>query len=152
MKRFVALLLGCLVSAATWAQRAEPIVNHENVPFLTTSGKQPTSAEFKAAVIRAGTARRWTITDGENNQLIATLVVRQRHTVAVTVQQTPTAFSVTYRDSVNLNFSKNKEAAPDPSTPFNVKIVTTDQNVIHPNYNKWVKDFVLSIRNELRRI
>lgn len=152
MKRLLALVLCSLLASASWAERAEPIVNHDNLPFLTTSGKQPTAAEFKAAVARAGAARRWVISDGENNTLVATMVVRQRHTLSVTIAQMPTTFSVTYRDSINLNYGKSDLAVPDPTAPFNTKIVSGDQYVIHPNYNKWVRELVLAIRNELRRI
>lgn len=153
MKYLLALLSTLLLAGSAYAQRAEPLVNYDNVAIMTMTGKQPNVSEFKAAVSKAGTAQRWDVADAGDNKQALSLVIRGRHTAVVTVQLNPAnTFSVTYRDSANLNYAKSEEIQRDPSSPFTTKIVPSDQYEIHPTYNRMVRNLVNNIRNELRRL
>lgn len=153
MKYVLTLLAALACTGSVYAQRAEPLVNYENLPIVTMTGKELTSPEFKTAVSKAGQSLRWEAVDAGDNKLALTQVIRGRHTAVVTVQINPNhTFSVTYRDSVNLNYAKSEEIQRDPSSPFTTKILPSDQYEIHPTYNRMVRNLVNNIRNELRRL
>lgn len=138
--RLVQLFVAAVLSLAAFpslAQRAPvPIVNHENLAVARTPGAQPSAEAVKSAIIAAGAAgaRQWSVAEVSPGRLLATYKVRT-HTVVTEIRYTATNFSVVYSDSTNMKY------APAPG----------GAGVIHPFYNQWVDEFVLSIRNQLAR-
>src|SRR5260221_4341619 len=132
VRRLVALLI-CLAAIAPVhaAQLGEPIANFEGMP-VKTLGATPSPAQVREAIIQAGQRREWTFVEAGPGLLIATLLVREKHTAEVSIAYTPENYSVTYRRSMNLRYS-------------------ADGPTIHPSYNKWVTELVNHINTELAR-
>jgi hypothetical protein len=123
------------VSTAT-ARAPVPIVNHANVSITSASGQQA-SAEQVASAIRAAavaTGRKWDVVEPAPGRLVATYHVRT-HTVSIEIRYTASAYSVAYKDSVNMKYT------PDAQGPGS----------IHPFYNQWVDEFMRAINAELRK-
>ncbi|HRE15801.1 MAG TPA: hypothetical protein PLW86_01875, partial [Rhodocyclaceae bacterium] len=124
--------------------------------YATASGKRPSDAEIRIAIRQAGTSLGWSLADGQESQsLIATLMVRNKHTIQVTIQLQADHYSVTYRDSVNMNYTKSGMSREDQML-INWRGATNlggkESPVIHPNYNRWVKELVNAINNQIRSL
>lgn len=133
----IAVFAGLLASTA-YARSPVPVVNHENVAVTTGTGRAFLSAdEVKAAIIAAAgrTQYGWSVTDGEAGTLVATTRVRGKHTAVASISYNSSSYSVTYRDSSDLNFK-----------------VVNGVPKIHPNYNVWVQQLVDAIRVQLQQL
>lgn len=97
----------------------------------------PSVDQFKAAVVLAGRGTRypWTVSVAAAGHLVASTVVRGKHTVSVDIKFDGSNYSVTYRESSNMNYR-----------------VDTEVPKIHPNYNIWVAQFVGAINSELVKL
>jgi len=122
----------CWASAAE-ARGSVPIIAHDNV--LLAAGPLTTD-QVRSAILRAAarTGYPWTVTAGGPDSLVATTIVRGKHTAEVTITYTRTSITVAYRDSKNLNYRVRKGVAE-----------------IHPNYNKWVQELIDAIQTEASR-
>ncbi len=130
----LALVAAAIASPAA-ARRTETLVEYPNEPITTGSGKAPTPAEVRKAIVDAATPLGWTVADAGPQVLTATLVVRNKHTIVVDVSYGPKAFGVAYKSSINMNY---EQQGPD--------------RFIHPNYNKWTKQLVDAIRAEATKL
>lgn len=157
MKKFLsALLLGCgllsLASSALAQRTPDPIVDYPAIRYTPASGKTLDAAAVSAAIKRAGSSLQWRFSDGASaQQMVGTLVVRQ-HTIQINIAIAPASYSVSYRDSINMNYSKSGLSQTDETLRgFRPPEYFTDREkpVIHPNYNRWVKDLVNAINREI---
>ncbi len=121
-----------LAGAAAAAVLTDEVENFENVPIRTVGGKAFSSAEVRDAIVAAATVRQWKIDYVRAGVMIGRLNVQGKHLAEVSIFYSPERYSVVYRDSVNLGYR------------------ATD-STIHPSYNKWVRQFVQSIDQSLRR-
>lgn len=137
MKNIVVSLLIAFFAFASLAHArdAAPLVNLENQPISTGSGKTLTLDDVRRALRQASAVRGWSIEDGAPGQALATLVVRGKHTIKVDVAFTEKTISFKYRDSVNMKYGTNEDGKP----------------VIHPFYMKWVDNLMADLRIELAR-
>jgi hypothetical protein len=126
------LAVACVLAAAG---RTGTLTEFPDQPITTGSGKPPTPAQVREAIVAAATPLGWTVQDAGPQLVTATLVVRNKHTIVVDVSYGPSAYSVTYKSSVNMNY----------------EVQGTDR-FIHPNYNKWTKNLVDAIRNETAKL
>ena len=132
IKALIAIFVSVIMLAsAVHARSSVPIINHENLPTLSAVGKAVSSEQVKKAIVMAATAKGWTTTLDQNGAIIATLIVKNKHTIVVTISYAEDKFSVLYRDSSNMNYRNG---------------------VIHPHYNSWVQTLVTAIRSELGRV
>jgi len=92
-------------------------------------------AKARQAVTRAAHANNWTSQTGADGRLVATLLVRGKHTVNVAVEVQAGSFSVIYVGSHNMNYQKGPDG----------------RDWIHPNYNIWVRTLCNGIRFELEK-
>jgi hypothetical protein len=141
-----------LCAGSAFAQRMPvPIVNYRNIP-ITSAGAVPVRAEQVKQAIREGASTRgWKIADEPGNKMLATLVVRNKHTVMVEIAYSATRYSLVYRDSVNMKY--HAEYSPDPRTPAgrSAGIYAKGRPSIHPAYNDWVRQLKDAIDAELMR-
>jgi hypothetical protein len=143
------LLFACALAAGpAQAQRTPvPIVNHPNVAVVTSSGKPIQAEQVKQAIQEAARVKGWTLAYEPGDKILATLVVRNKHTVMVEIAYAADKYSLTYRDSVNMNYQANY--SPDPRSPAARNGPRVRGPVIHPFYNDWVRELKDAIRVEL---
>lgn len=125
---FAAWFLILLVAAG--CARTLPIHNVSAAPVLTSSGNAVTDAEVKDAITAAAQSKGWIVEQLEGNRMLATVTVR-RHKAVVTIDYSAEQYSITYKSSVRL---------------------LHDGNMIHRNYNKWVKLLDERIRQNINAL
>ncbi len=123
-----------LVATPAAARSPVPLVEFKDQAIPPRDGKAPTDDQVRAAIERAATVLSWTVVPAGENRLLATLVVRNKHTIAVNLTWTPDKLSATYASSVNMKYE-----------------MTAKGPVIHPFYNDWVKTFVELILAEVAK-
>lgn len=135
-KLFAVLFLAMVfIAGPASARRLVPIVNHSDIAIVASSGKTVTAAHVKQAIMVGAAAKGWTTAEQEDGKLLATVNVRSKHTVMVLIAYTPAKYSLTYQNSIGMNYDQQD-----------------GQPVIHPSYNKWVQGLQEAIRTELFKL
>lgn len=83
--------------------------------------------DIKKAIIRAGGALGWSMKPVEPGKILGTLHLRS-HMAQVNIPYSKSSYSISYKDSVDLNYDGEK---------------------IHSNYNGWIMNLDRGIRNQL---
>lgn len=142
----------CLALAGPAAARSSvPIVNHPQVTWARPAGEALSLVQIRERIVAACQERGWRAEPGSApDTLLATLVVRNKHTIRVNIAYRADTFDVTYAGSDNMNY-----AVKEPN-PYAVGLgpagqVDTRTEVIHPNYNRWVDLLIGTIRARLER-
>jgi len=130
MFRIASVLAVAAVALALAACQPIAIYNVADAPVTTTSGKAPSAAQVRAAIITAGTSLGWSIKEAGPGKLEGTLHLRD-HVAVVDIPYSTARYSITYRSSENLMAGDGK---------------------IHKNYNSWVQNLDRAIRTELSRL
>ncbi|MFO1433507.1 MAG: hypothetical protein U1F76_25990 [Candidatus Competibacteraceae bacterium] len=125
-------LLAILITAliAIGCSRTDPVQNIDNAPITVTSGKNYTLTDVRNAIVRAGVGLGWQMQDVAPGHLVGTLNIRS-HMAQVDIKYNTKAYSITYRDSSNLNYDGTK---------------------IHSNYNGWIQNLNSKIMAQLSGI
>lgn len=122
----------CLVVRTGWAA-SEIIGNFVDLPVKTASGAPPSLVEMHDAIVNAASSvpvRPWGVTDAGPGRVIARLQTGRRgHVVVVEIAYGPQQYSISYRNSVHMNYR------------------ASDQT-IHTSYNVWVQELVAQIDRE----
>ncbi len=135
-----------LIAGSAFAQRTPvSIINYANQPVATSSGKAIPVDQVKKAIQDAAARKGWVISNDTGDRMLATLEVRSKHTVKVVIAYSADKYSITYSDSVNMNY--HSEAHYDSRMPRPSSGATGP--VIHPGYNVWVQELKEAIRGEL---
>jgi hypothetical protein len=113
-----ALLGGC---------RTAPIHNVSDAPVVVAAGKQATTDDVKMAILRAGGNLGWQMTQTGPGLINARIALRG-HTASVDVNYNTKTYTITYRDSTNLDAGGGQ---------------------IHKNYNGWIENLDRDIRAQL---
>ncbi|MCE9659899.1 MAG: hypothetical protein K8R60_15165 [Burkholderiales bacterium] len=114
-----AALVGC--------QTLAPIQNVQNAPVTTVANKPLTAEQVRGAIVRAGAALGWIMKDDGPGKLTGTLMLRT-HTAVVDIPYSTSAYSITYKSSVDLKEANGK---------------------IHQNYNGWITNLTRGINAQL---
>jgi hypothetical protein len=140
------LFVFTLVAGSAFAQRMPvSIINYANQPVATSSGKAIPVDQVKKAIQDAAARKGWVLSNDTGDKMLATLEVRSKHTVRVEIAYAADKYSITYSDSVNMNY--HSEAHYDSRMPRPSSGATGP--VIHPAYNTWVQELKEAIRGEL---
>jgi hypothetical protein len=134
--KFAIPLMLLAAIAVAGCRATVPVDNIENSPYGATSyadTKQLTLDDYERAIIIAGSERNWVFEKVGPGHLVGTNVVRGKHTAVVEVIFTTTEFSISYKDSKNLEY--------DPA-----------KNTIHPNYNSWIELLKGDIQSEIQKL
>ncbi len=115
----VALLGGCR-SAAVYNVDAAPV----------TANKAVTMADMQKAIIRAGAGLGWQMNVVQPGLIVGTLRLRS-HMAAVDIKYDTKAYSISYKDSSNLDY---------------------DGTNIHKNYNGWIQNLDNAIRVQVANL
>lgn len=149
-------LLVLVLSSVANAARIAPLENHENIEITGQSDKFLSLDDISKAIAIAAEAKNWKISDIKPGQATATLVVRGKHSITVSITYTEKTITVKYKDSINMNYdpaykeySSNKN---EVGSPTNDPITAKVYEAIHPNYNVWVTELIKMIQVELMRM
>ena len=115
----LAVLAGCT---------SRPIVNVNDAPVVT-AGKPATMSDVQTAIVRAGSALGWQMIPVRPGLVAGRLELRT-HVAVVDVSYDAKAYSIKYKESVNLDAQGGN---------------------IHKNYNGWIENLDRGIRTELLR-
>lgn len=96
-----ALVVACVWPAATFA--AADLIEWQNMPAVTGTGKPATAEEIKRAFIVGGARRGWACVDEGPDKMVCTVIVRT-HTLVMNLAYETGKYSLTYKDSVNLDY------------------------------------------------
>ena len=130
LKRIVLVLV--LVGLASCTT---DMINIENAPVFYQSGEERTLDQIEKAIIRGGAARGWVISPAGPGHLIGTLHLRS-HIAVVDITFNTKTYSIKYKDSTNLNYTKGSDGA----------------GYIHDAYNGWISNLESDINLELLRM
>lgn len=131
-KRSVSLLLAAVLAVAALpavAGKQDPMVVPAYEKVESTNGIAPTAARIKAAIIHAGKARGWTVSDSEPGRVTLRYAPRT-HEVIVAVRYDANGFKIEYVSSKEMNYEIKRGTAE-----------------IHGNYNHWIRNLALDIHN-----
>ena len=131
MRLVLVLFLALAVAAPATARPSVPIVDYYNQPIAGAA----TSDAVRRAITTAAASRKWTVTDSGTGHMIATLVIRSKHTLVIDIRYTASTLDLRYRDSENLNYHKFDNGG----------------RVIHPAYNTEVKALFDAINAQLQQ-
>jgi len=129
-KAMLAVLLSLLATSA-FARSAVPLVEFPDQGLTAPAGKTLTDGDVREAIVRAAKSLGWTLSPEGERKFVATLVVRNKHTIGVNVAYTAEKVSVTFNNSINMKYE-----------------VTDGVAMIHPYYNDWTRKLVEAIRFE----
>lgn len=127
MKRIVALLLAAAFVAFAGCGTTQPIYNVEKSPIILPPGKTVNMQQVTTAIMRAGAGLGWTMQPEGPGKISGRIALRQ-HMAVIDVTHDTKSYSITYRDSSNLE---------------------AKDGMIHRNYNGWVQNLDKRIRSEL---
>jgi hypothetical protein len=138
--RDLVLLLGMLlIASAVQARSTVAVVERDNVPIVTGSGKPADIQTIKKTIVVAGLAgiRKWEIAPAADGKTLQGTFSwnNNKHSIMVRIEPTTTQYSVHYLDSTNMKYE-----------------VLNGKPMIHPFYNKYVEDLVNAIRVEMLKL
>ena len=126
MKLVPPLIAAALLSSGSAAHAAAPIVDIKNAPVPAGLSMEQIQQRLLAGVL---SRRGWTVQAVAPGHLEARLSVRS-HLAFVDITFDEAAYSITYKDSQNLDYKPKKRA-------------------IHANYNKWVGTLNSALQSSL---
>ena len=127
---FVAVML---VSGMAMARAPEVIADLVDQKAVAASGKVLTADEVRQVVTAVATKRQWEVAPQADGKLLASLSWQNaKHTIVVEIVCAAGSYSVSYRDSVNMNY-----------------LAQNGQRTIHPYYNRFVRELRDAINVEL---
>lgn len=134
--RLCMFVVMALASVHATARQSVPIVNLESPVALDANGKAPTMEQVKQAIFHAAAAREWVVRETAPGVLLATLNVRNKHTVVTEIRYSADKYAMVFVQSNNMNQGVDKEG----------------RVIIHPYYNKWTQTLSDDIRLALTRL
>jgi hypothetical protein len=155
----IARILGVLIALLTlaigvYAREPVPIIYYNDIAIVTGTGKPITSEQVRTAITTAATAHKWEIAKSPNQDLLsATLRVRDKHTVVVSIPYSVEKFSIKYESSINMKYSPidtTPSYKPGGISASGPTPVSTP--MIHPYYNRWIQELMQSIKLELTKL
>lgn len=128
-KVFLAVMLAVATVAASGCRTA-PVHNVNGAPIVPTGSTDVTMEQVKNAIIRAGAGLGWQMKPIERGHILGVLYLRS-HVAKVDIRYDSETYSITYKDSTNLEYQDGK---------------------IHSNYNGWIQNLDTAIRNQITMI
>ena len=124
------ILVACLaVVIVTGCRGAGQIYNVKEAPIASSTGKELTLDQVGKAIMDAGIGLKWIMVVTKPGQIVATQNARS-HTAIVDIAYTTKTYSMTYKDSVNLNYNAEKQT-------------------IHQAYSGWIQNLDNAIKGRL---
>jgi len=83
------VLFGFCSLALAQGRASVPVVNYENRPISTTSGKVLSAAAVRELLVSAGDRYEWAFTDIGEDRLLGSLSWHDRHSIEVVITYSP---------------------------------------------------------------
>ena len=125
MLKNIILVSAVILTLGLMGCRTAPIYNLESAPVNVSSSAS--LVDIKKSIISAGAALGWQMKEVEPGHIVGTLYLR-KHMAKVDIPYSKTGYSITYKDSLELNY---------------------DGTVIHKNYNGWIQNLDRGIQARL---
>jgi len=134
--KYLLVAIFCSMIVLVSGCRTSPVQNVEKHGYDANIANY-TQEDVKKAIKRAGTGLGWIISDEEPGHAVGTLYLRD-HMAKVDIYYDLEGYSITYKDSSNLDYESTGEGSTDGTGA-----------TIHSNYNGWVKNLDNAIRTQL---
>ena len=139
------------------ARGVEPIVDYDDVPVVTGSGKPATAEQVRDAIMAAGASNQWQVSKSAAPDLLsASLSSKGKHSVLVSIPYSAGKFSIKYQDSINMKYRLAEPSATgnvgDNNSNPAARPIPSGTRMIHPYYNRWVQELLQSVKLELKKI
>ncbi len=92
-----------------------------------------TYKDMRKAIGEGCIVAHWRTEEIDKNTVEASLLVRHKHLIVVTITYDATYYTIKYKSSENMNYTVKENGVA----------------YIHPNYNKWVENLDNAIRSRL---
>jgi hypothetical protein len=140
-----------LAAPSVWAGRTAPLENIPSQPVLRLDGKPLGLAAVRKVIIAGATSKGWQVQPVNGHAIQATLDVR-RHKAVVLISYSAKDYSIKYKNSAELNYVSADTVLADNDAVKEImekreadKTVLVSGELIHPNYNAWVKELSQAI-------
>lgn len=144
--KYLLLALVCSMIVFISGCRTSPIYNIENQSVVANKSDF-TEEDVKKAIVRAGAGLGWNMDADKTGHVLGTLYLRD-HMAQVDINYNLESYSITYKDSTNLNY----EAAGEESTDASGATYINKTEIIHSNYNGWVQNLDRGIKTQLNQL
>ena len=135
--KFIVFALAVLASGAVLARASVPVVDLPDQPVTTASGKALSVDEVQQTIRSAAEARKWVVVTQPDGRLAASYSWNgNKHTIVINIACQADRYSLTYKDSVNMNYATNLDG----------------KAMIHPHYNRFVGELRDAIRVEFMKL
>jgi hypothetical protein len=155
---FLSLLVSLLtLSPSALARDPVPIINYNDIPVVTGSGKPVTAEQVRDAILVAAKSNNWEMGKAPSQDLLsATLNVRGKHTVVVSIPYSAGMYSVQYQSSNNMKYRIADSTLSGSVEPYKsgppAQSIPAGTPMIHPYYDRWVQNLLQAIKIELKKI
>lgn len=122
------IALGLALSSESVLARQSPLIEPERVLLARANGDELSMDQMRAAILAGARQHMWVATQDKPGQITLRFDKGSRHTAVVTVDYDTKGYLVRYASSVNLEHA-----------------VVDGQTLIHPNYNRWIRNLIHSI-------
>lgn len=133
MKHCLLLLVLLCLSALIACRPGRPINTYTYDLPPAASRKAINSAKMRDIIVKSCVELGWQVQKATPGSIEASLLVRNKHTIVVTIPYTASGYSIQYKDSMNMEYATKKDGTV----------------VIHPNYNNWTMRLDQAIRNKI---
>jgi hypothetical protein len=155
LTQLIAALLCVLAASGVGAAGNAPIVDLIAQPAQRADQKPAEVADIAKAFRAAGGALGWSFAEQGPEHLVATIVVRGKHSAVVDIQMRRGEYDLKYRNSVNLRFKEvdaDDSGQPLVAMPHQPSLGSGKTvRTIHSSYHRWVSNLTKGVAGELLR-
>ena len=126
------LLVLFVALAVVGCKRPNTIQNVSDQPITRYDSAELSMQQIERAIVLGGMEKGWTMQSVAPGHIVGSIDVRGKHSASVDIHYDKSTYSVTYKDSSNLDYQP--------------------PNLIHRNYNNWVTNLVRSINTSIQRV
>ena len=143
MKNFCFVILTTLAMlGCSSVNGPDPVamVQYDNVPIVTKSGKNLSLREVRQVITDSAIEAGWKVVDSQTGPVVGTYEYKNKHFATVKIDYTPQSFSIVYESSKNLKYRiSDQYESYEPVQIGAAKRYPKGTPLIHGVYNNWVK-------------
>ena len=133
MKKYLLLMVLVLALAAIGCRVGQPVGTYAYDFPAAEARKNISEKKMHDSIVKGCADAGWRVSESAPNTIEATIMVRNKHTVVVSIPYTATHYSINYKASTNMEYKAKSDGSAS----------------IHPNYNNWVSRLDKAIRQNV---